>query len=176
MLRRYPDAIRTFVSILNWIMRMRQYHTRSYQYDQVCSVAFGYRIFSHCFAVDQQNGRQDVRPLCHMQCSFPEQTGRQHCQHIEGTIWRTICKNGPRPVSLNSVFIRSGRDQRRFLPGRTLSRRSRSFSCMRAQNSSTPTPRRMMTLQPSPPLWLRHHQTHPPPSSGNRSPIPPNGI
>jgi translation initiation factor 3 subunit L len=35
MLRRYPDAIRTFVSILNWIMRMRQYHTRSYQYDQV---------------------------------------------------------------------------------------------------------------------------------------------
>ena len=35
MLRRYPDAIRTFVSILNFILRMRQYHTRSYQYDQV---------------------------------------------------------------------------------------------------------------------------------------------
>lgn len=34
-LRRYPDAIRTFVSILNFILRMRQYHTRSYQYDQV---------------------------------------------------------------------------------------------------------------------------------------------
>ena len=36
MLRRYPDAIRTYVTILNFIMRMRQYHTRSYQYDQVC--------------------------------------------------------------------------------------------------------------------------------------------
>ena len=35
-LRRYTDAIRTFVSILNFISRMRQYHTRSYQYDQVC--------------------------------------------------------------------------------------------------------------------------------------------
>ena len=35
MLRRYPDAIRTFATILNFIMRMRQYHTRSYQYDQV---------------------------------------------------------------------------------------------------------------------------------------------
>jgi translation initiation factor 3 subunit L len=35
MLRRYPDAIRTFVTVLNFIMRMRQYHTRSYQYDQV---------------------------------------------------------------------------------------------------------------------------------------------
>ena len=37
MLRRYPDAIRAFVSILNFILRMRQYHTRSYQYDQVRS-------------------------------------------------------------------------------------------------------------------------------------------
>lgn len=36
MLRRYTDATRTFVSILNFILRMRQYHTRSYQYDQVC--------------------------------------------------------------------------------------------------------------------------------------------
>ena len=36
MLRRYPDAIRSFVTILNFILRMRQYHTRSYQYDQVC--------------------------------------------------------------------------------------------------------------------------------------------
>lgn len=35
MLRRYHDAIRTFVSILNFILRMKQYHTRSYQYDQV---------------------------------------------------------------------------------------------------------------------------------------------
>jgi translation initiation factor 3 subunit L len=35
VLRRYPDAIRAFVSILNFVSRMRQYHTRSYQYDQV---------------------------------------------------------------------------------------------------------------------------------------------
>jgi translation initiation factor 3 subunit L len=35
VLRRYPDAIRSFVSILNFVSRMRQYHTRSYQYDQV---------------------------------------------------------------------------------------------------------------------------------------------
>ncbi|KAG8927777.1 hypothetical protein FRC03_011644 [Tulasnella sp. 419] len=34
-LRRYPDASRTFTSILNFISRMRQYHTRSYQYDQI---------------------------------------------------------------------------------------------------------------------------------------------
>lgn len=40
MLRRYPDAIRAFVSILNFILRMRQYHTRSYQYDQVRARAF----------------------------------------------------------------------------------------------------------------------------------------
>lgn len=43
-LRRYPDAIRTFVSIINFILRMRQYHTRSYQYDQVS------RLFFHPFS------------------------------------------------------------------------------------------------------------------------------
>ncbi|KAG8899469.1 hypothetical protein FRB99_006696 [Tulasnella sp. 403] len=34
-LRRYPDAVRTFATILNFISRMKQYHTKSYQYDQV---------------------------------------------------------------------------------------------------------------------------------------------
>ena len=34
-LRRYPDANRTLVNVLNFISRMRPYHTRSYQYDQV---------------------------------------------------------------------------------------------------------------------------------------------
>ena len=38
MLRRYPDATRAFISILNFILRMRQYHTRSYQYDQVLTL------------------------------------------------------------------------------------------------------------------------------------------
>lgn len=33
-LRRYADATRAFASVLNFIGRMRQYHTRSYQYDQ----------------------------------------------------------------------------------------------------------------------------------------------
>ena len=44
MLRRYPDAIRTFATILNFIMRMRQYHTRSYQYDQV---GYNFSISKH---------------------------------------------------------------------------------------------------------------------------------
>ncbi|KIJ56384.1 hypothetical protein M422DRAFT_73174 [Sphaerobolus stellatus SS14] len=38
-LRRYPDATRTFMSILNFIQRMRSYHTRSYQYDQINKTA-----------------------------------------------------------------------------------------------------------------------------------------
>lgn len=40
VLRRYADATRTFASVLNFIGRMRQYHTRSYQYDQVRSLSF----------------------------------------------------------------------------------------------------------------------------------------
>ncbi|PPQ99963.1 hypothetical protein CVT24_009542 [Panaeolus cyanescens] len=52
MLRRYPDAIRTFVTILNFIMRMRQYHTRSYQYDQINKTADRmYALFAICHAL-----------------------------------------------------------------------------------------------------------------------------
>ncbi|EIM83993.1 uncharacterized protein STEHIDRAFT_62056 [Stereum hirsutum FP-91666 SS1] len=52
MLRRYPDAIRVFVSILNFILRMRQYHTRSYQYDQINKTADRmYALFAICNAL-----------------------------------------------------------------------------------------------------------------------------
>ncbi|KAI0055971.1 hypothetical protein BV25DRAFT_1814887 [Artomyces pyxidatus] len=52
MLRRYPDAIRSFVSVLNFILRMRQYHTRSYQYDQINKTADRmYALFAICNAL-----------------------------------------------------------------------------------------------------------------------------
>ncbi|PFH51645.1 hypothetical protein AMATHDRAFT_142043 [Amanita thiersii Skay4041] len=52
MLRRYSDAIRTFITILNFIMRMRQYHTRSYQYDQISKTADRmYALFAMCNAL-----------------------------------------------------------------------------------------------------------------------------
>ncbi|KAF7968854.1 hypothetical protein HWV62_29168 [Athelia sp. TMB] len=52
MLRRYPDAIRSFVTILNFILRMRQYHTRSYQYDQISKTADRmYALFALCTAL-----------------------------------------------------------------------------------------------------------------------------
>ena len=35
MMRRYPDAIKTFSNILFYIGRTKQYHTRSYQYEQI---------------------------------------------------------------------------------------------------------------------------------------------
>jgi len=66
MLRRYPDAIRSFVTILNFILRMRQYHTRSYQYDQVGPL--GTQVVSLLTpSSDQQNRRQDVRPFRDLQ-------------------------------------------------------------------------------------------------------------
>jgi len=52
MLCRYPDANRSFVSILNLIIRMRQYHTRSYQYDQINKIADRmYALFAMCNAL-----------------------------------------------------------------------------------------------------------------------------
>jgi translation initiation factor 3 subunit L len=37
MMRRYADAIKAFSTVLTFIQRTKQYHTRSYQFDQVCS-------------------------------------------------------------------------------------------------------------------------------------------
>ncbi|KAG7095145.1 hypothetical protein E1B28_005925 [Marasmius oreades] len=52
MLRRYPDAIRTFVTILNFVQRMKQYHTRSYQYDQISKTADRmYALYAICHAL-----------------------------------------------------------------------------------------------------------------------------
>ncbi|KAK0567071.1 hypothetical protein OC844_000409 [Tilletia horrida] len=52
MLRRYPDAIRTFTHILVFIQRLRQYHTRSYQYDQINKTADRmYALLAMCCAL-----------------------------------------------------------------------------------------------------------------------------
>ncbi|TFY81567.1 hypothetical protein EWM64_g2441 [Hericium alpestre] len=52
MLRRYPDVICAFVSILNFILRMRQYHAQSYQYNQINKTADRmYALFVICNAL-----------------------------------------------------------------------------------------------------------------------------
>jgi translation initiation factor 3 subunit L len=52
MLGRYPDAIRAFTHILVFIMRLRQYHTRSYQYDQINKTADRmYALLAICCAL-----------------------------------------------------------------------------------------------------------------------------
>jgi translation initiation factor 3 subunit L len=39
-LGRWPDAIKTFVSVLIFFVRMKPYHTRSYQYGSVSLSCF----------------------------------------------------------------------------------------------------------------------------------------
>ncbi|WFD29992.1 hypothetical protein MSPP1_001005 [Malassezia sp. CBS 17886] len=52
MLRRYPDAIRAFSHILVFVMRLRQYHTRSYQYDLINKMADRmYALLAICCAL-----------------------------------------------------------------------------------------------------------------------------
>lgn len=48
-LGRWTDAIRTFVSVLIFFLRMKQYHTRSYQYGSVSVKRYSYgtrRLYS----------------------------------------------------------------------------------------------------------------------------------
>ena len=75
MLRRYPDAIRTFATILNFIMRMRQYHTRSYQYDQVSYTFSISNTIPYPRLVDQQDCGQDVCFIRGLPCPFAKSIG-----------------------------------------------------------------------------------------------------
>ncbi|KAJ7905037.1 eukaryotic translation initiation factor 3 subunit 6 [Mycena leptocephala] len=79
MLRRYPDAIRTFVSILNWIMRMRQYHTRSYQYDQISKTADRmYALFAICNALSPSRLDDNIANIS------KERYGEQFAKMVRG--------------------------------------------------------------------------------------------
>lgn len=52
-LGRWPDAISTFINVLYYFLRMKQYHTRSYQYNAVS--------FSNACAADVQIQKQCER-------------------------------------------------------------------------------------------------------------------
>ncbi|QRV93297.1 eukaryotic translation initiation factor 3 subunit L [Ceratobasidium sp. AG-Ba] len=79
-LRRYTDATRTFNSILNFISRMRQYHTRSYQYDQINRTADRmYALLAMCNALSPS--RLDDAIMTNLK----EKYGEQHAKMTKGT-------------------------------------------------------------------------------------------
>ncbi|KAF9561710.1 eukaryotic translation initiation factor 3 subunit 6 [Agrocybe pediades] len=79
MLRRYPDAIRTFVTVLNFIMRMRQYHTRSYQYDQINKTADRmYALFAMCHALSPSRLDDNIANIA------KERYGEQYAKMARG--------------------------------------------------------------------------------------------
>ena len=53
-LGRWPDAIKTFISVLIFFIRMKQYHTRSYQYGSVSGVCFFRRAPLIVFEITKQ--------------------------------------------------------------------------------------------------------------------------
>ncbi|KAH8110963.1 eukaryotic translation initiation factor 3 subunit 6 [Phellopilus nigrolimitatus] len=74
-LRRYPDATRIFVAILNFISRMRRFHTRSYQYDQINKTADRmYALFALCTALAPN--RLDDNVLATVRERYGEQVAR----------------------------------------------------------------------------------------------------
>ncbi|KAI0746732.1 eukaryotic translation initiation factor 3 subunit 6 [Daedaleopsis nitida] len=91
MLRRYPDAIRAFVSILNFILRMRQYHTRSYQYDQINKTADRmYALFAICNALSPTRVDDNISNI------VKERYGEQFTKMSRGAL----------PLRLSEIHLR----------------------------------------------------------------------
>ncbi|QRW21020.1 eukaryotic translation initiation factor 3 subunit L [Rhizoctonia solani] len=78
-LKRYSDATRTFNSILNFISRMRQYHTRSYQYDQINRTADRmYALLAICNALSPSRLDDAITT------NLKEKYGEQHIKMTKG--------------------------------------------------------------------------------------------
>jgi len=64
MMRRYVDAIRTFSNILLFISRTKQYHTRSYQHDQILKKNEQmYGLLAICLSLSPQRVEETVHTL-----------------------------------------------------------------------------------------------------------------
>jgi len=64
MLRRYPDAIKAFSHILLYISRMKQFHTRSYQFDQVQKKTEKmYGLLAICISLCPQRVEESVHTI-----------------------------------------------------------------------------------------------------------------
>ncbi|CAE6378854.1 unnamed protein product [Rhizoctonia solani] len=80
-LKRYSDATRTFNSILNFISRMRQYHTRSYQYDQINRTADRmYALLAICNALSPSRLDDAITT------NLKEKYGEQHVKMTKGQV------------------------------------------------------------------------------------------
>ncbi|KAG1765551.1 RNA polymerase I-associated factor PAF67-domain-containing protein [Suillus occidentalis] len=116
MLRRIPDAARVFTGVLNWVMRARQYHTRSYQYDQINKTADRmYALLALCYVLAPT--RLDDNVMNIVRERYGDQIGRM-CRGEEGLSTfeelflyacpKFICANSPPyddPAALASMLI-----------------------------------------------------------------------
>eukprot|EP01118_Nematostelium_gracile_P019298 TRINITY_DN8905_c0_g1_i1.p1 TRINITY_DN8905_c0_g1~~TRINITY_DN8905_c0_g1_i1.p1 ORF type:complete len:493 (+),score=96.24 TRINITY_DN8905_c0_g1_i1:95-1573(+) len=64
MMRRYSDAVRTFSSVLLYISRTKQYHSRSYQFDQISKKNDQmYGLLAICLSLGPQRVDENVNTL-----------------------------------------------------------------------------------------------------------------
>lgn len=79
MMRRYPDAIRAYSHILVFVMRLRQYHTRSYQYDLINKMADRmYALLAICCSLCPTRLDENV------QTAMREKYGEQYSKMTKG--------------------------------------------------------------------------------------------
>jgi translation initiation factor 3 subunit L len=83
MMRRYPDAIKTFSNILFYIGRTKQYHTRSYQYEHILKKneqMFGLLAIAVSMSPQQQT---DDNLLASLREKFADRMSRMQSNHVD---------------------------------------------------------------------------------------------
>lgn len=101
MMRRYADAIKAFSTVLTFIQRTKQYHTRSYQFDQVsiyryqpdCTWSYRSVMLTALPIIDCQEVRSNVCLVGHVHCSLPHSSGWEHSQPSPWKVWWSIVQD-----------------------------------------------------------------------------------
>lgn len=93
---RYSDAIKTFSTILLYINRTKQYHTRSYQYDEVRAYAILFWSILLIVFLDRQKARANVCSVSNYSVFVPAENWRKCSYILEGEVQWEIDENAKR--------------------------------------------------------------------------------
>lgn len=96
MMRRYADAIKAFSTILSFIQRTKQYHSRSYQFDQVKFLKRRNLTSQATYMSpykDRKEGWSNVRLAGHVHCPVPHPSWWKHPLTAPWKIWRADFQN-----------------------------------------------------------------------------------
>ena len=91
MLRRYQDAIKTFSNILFYIARTKQYHTRSFQYEQILKKNEQmFALLAISASLCPQGAALDENLAAQLRDKYGDRMARMQSNHVDTSVYEEL--------------------------------------------------------------------------------------